>query len=97
MTGVGEGMYSEGLDWITGILEDTDEHPLWISLWCGRYEFYKSDFAQQKRGNHEIPFEPETRKIGTNAHNTFSPYLPSEYGRAVKRGALAFNGAKVSA
>ena len=35
MMGVGEGMDSEGSEWIIKILEDNDERPLWISVWGG--------------------------------------------------------------
>jgi hypothetical protein len=35
MKGVGEGMDSEGSDWIIKILENEDERPLWISTWGG--------------------------------------------------------------
>jgi hypothetical protein len=35
MTGVGDGMDSEGSDWIIHNLEQDDERPLWISAWGG--------------------------------------------------------------
>ena len=35
MKGVGEGMDSEGSDWIIETLEKEDERPLWISTWGG--------------------------------------------------------------
>ena len=35
MKGVGEGMDSEGSDWIIEILENEDDRPLWISTWGG--------------------------------------------------------------
>lgn len=35
MIGVGEGMDSEGSDWIIKMLEKEDERPLWISTWGG--------------------------------------------------------------
>jgi len=35
MKGVGEGMDSEGSDWIIKILENADERPLWIPVWGG--------------------------------------------------------------
>ena len=35
MKGVGEGMDSEGSDWIIKTLEKDDERPLWISTWGG--------------------------------------------------------------
>ncbi len=35
MEGVGDGMDSEGSDWIIKVLEETDERPLWVSVWGG--------------------------------------------------------------
>lgn len=35
MTGVGDGMDSEGSNWIIKVLEEKDERPLWISVWGG--------------------------------------------------------------
>ncbi|MCA6074719.1 DUF1593 domain-containing protein [Fulvivirga sedimenti] len=35
MNGVGEGMDSEGSEWIIQTLEDDDDRPLWISTWGG--------------------------------------------------------------
>jgi len=35
MTGVGEGVDSEGSDWIIKLLEKNDDRPLWISVWGG--------------------------------------------------------------
>ncbi len=35
MTGVGEGLDSEGSEWIIKILEEPDDRPLWISTWGG--------------------------------------------------------------
>jgi len=36
MLGVGDGMDSEGSDWIIKVLEEKDERPLWISVWGGQ-------------------------------------------------------------
>lgn len=35
MTGVGEGMDSEGSDWILHLLDRDDDRPLWIAVWGG--------------------------------------------------------------
>ena len=35
MTGVGEGMDTEGSDWIIQLLDSDDPRPLWISVWGG--------------------------------------------------------------
>lgn len=71
------------------------EHPDWGG-WGGRYEFYKPDFSLQKKGGSGVPFEPETRKIWTDATDIYSPYISSDYGRAVKLDTNSFTGNKVS-
>lgn len=35
MQGVGQGMDSEGSDWIIKVLEEDDDRPLWVSTWGG--------------------------------------------------------------
>lgn len=35
MTGVGDGLDSEGSDWIIHVLDQPDDRPLWISVWGG--------------------------------------------------------------
>ena len=64
--------------------------------WGGRYELYKPDFAKQKKGGSGVPFEPETRAIWTNASDSYTPYVHSEYGRAVKPDTVTFTGNKVT-
>lgn len=71
------------------------EHPEWGG-WGGRYEFYKPDFANQKKGGSGVPNEPETRKIWTNASDRYTPYVPAEYGRTVKSDTGTFSGNKVT-
>jgi hypothetical protein len=71
------------------------EHPEWGG-WGGRYELYKPDFSAQKKGGSGVPFEPETRKIWTNAVDTYTSYISSEYGRTVKMDTIAFKDNKVS-
>ena len=71
------------------------EHPEWGG-WGGRYELYKPDFSTQKKGNSGVPFEPETREIWTNAIDHYSPYIPSEYGRAVRKDTISFTDNKVT-
>jgi hypothetical protein len=65
------------------------EHPEWGG-WGGRYEFYKPDISTQKKGGSGVPFEPETRKIWTNAIDTYSPYISGNYGRTVKADTVTF-------
>jgi len=71
------------------------EHPEW-GAWGGRYELYKPDFSTQKKGESGVPYEPETRKIWTNAVDTYQPYIQNEYGRAVKMDTATFTNSKVS-
>ncbi|MDQ8199727.1 DUF1593 domain-containing protein [Pelagicoccus enzymogenes] len=53
MEGVGEGMDTEGSDWIISALEKEDERPLWISVWGGpnvlAQALYKIDKTRSKK------------------------------------------------
>ena len=69
------------------------EHPEWGG-WGGRYELYEPDFSLTKEGGSMVSIAPETRKIWTNAIDTFTPYLSKEYGRAVGRDTATFTGYK---
>ncbi len=71
------------------------EHPEWGG-WGGRYELYKPDFSTLKKGNSGVPCEPETREIWTNADDAYLPYVPNDYGRAVKMETAVFKDNKVS-
>jgi hypothetical protein len=71
------------------------EHPEWGG-WGGRYELYIPDFSQTKDGSSVVTIASETRKIWTNATDTYTPYIPNEYGRAVKRDTISFDGYKVT-
>jgi hypothetical protein len=71
------------------------EHPDWGG-WGGRYELYLPDFSKTREGGSVVEIAPETREIWTNAIDTYTPYLPSEYGRAVKKDTATFTGFKVS-
>lgn len=71
------------------------EHPEWGG-WGGRYELYKPDFSNQKKGDSGVPFEPETRKIWTNAADNYRPYISGEYGRTVKPDTITFWDNKVT-
>lgn len=71
------------------------EHPDWGG-WGGRYELYKPDFSAQKKGSSGVPSEPETRKIWTNATDTYTPFIPGEYGRTIKMDTTIFKDNKVS-
>ena len=71
------------------------EHPNWGG-WGGRYEFYKPYFSGRKQGKSGVPFEVETRKIWTNAKDSYTPFVPNEYGRSITSDTLNFTSDKVS-
>ena len=73
------------------------EHPDWGG-WGGRYELYKPDFDEQKKGSagSGVPIEPETRKIWTNAVDKYTPYVFNEYGRVVKLDTVTFTSNKAT-
>lgn len=72
---------------------NNSEHPEWGG-WGGRYELYKPDFDPSKEGSSVVKGAPETRPIWTNANDTFQPYIPKEYGRAVGKHEKSFTGYK---
>lgn len=71
------------------------ERPEW-GAWGGRYELYKPDFSKMKDGSSIVTIAPETRPIWTNANDTYTPYVPNEFGRSVKRDTITFNDYKVT-
>jgi hypothetical protein len=64
--------------------------------WGGRYDLATPAFATIGNGGSVVEPEPETRPIWTNASDTWTPYVPSDQKRAVKRGARAFTGNQVT-
>ncbi|WP_100615556.1 DUF1593 domain-containing protein [Confluentibacter citreus] len=71
------------------------EHPEWGG-WGGRYELYKPDFSKVKKGVSSVPIAPETRAIWTNAVDSYTPYIPNEFGRSVKQDTITFTDSKVT-
>lgn len=71
------------------------EHPNWGG-WGGRYEMGIPDFKMMKDDGSVVVPEPETRPIWTNAVDTYTPYLPEQYKRAVKRSDTSFSGNHVT-
>lgn len=71
------------------------EHPEWGG-WGGRYELYKPDFSKLKKGESGVPFEPETRNIWTNAIDSYTPFIPNDYGRTLKADTVTFTDYKVT-
>ena len=73
------------------------EHPE-FGGWGGRYELYKPDFDENKKGSSGsgVPHEPETRKIWTNTVDSYMPYIPGDFGRTVKADTTTFTDNKVT-
>ena len=72
------------------------EHPDWGS-WGGRYEKYIPEYSTFNSGfTGGVPIEPESREIWTNAIDTFTPYLPNEYGRSVRKDTTSFSDNRVT-
>jgi hypothetical protein len=71
------------------------EHPDWGG-WGGRYELYKPDFSKTRKGGSMVTLAPEERAIWTNANDQYTPYVYSEYGRAVKADTTLYNDFKVT-
>jgi hypothetical protein len=94
---VAYGMEGDTPSWL-GLIPNglsDPEHPEWGG-WGGRYELYKPDFATEKKGGSGVPFEPETRAIWTNAVDSFTPYVFSDYGRTEKFDTVHFKDNKVT-
>ena len=91
------GMEGDTPSWLSLIPNglNAPEHPEWGG-WGGRYELYKPDFAKMKKGVSGLTPEPETREIWTNATDTYTPYLPNDYGRTVKADSVTFSDNKVT-
>ncbi len=94
---VAYGMEGDTPSWLSLIPNglNNPEHPNWGG-WGGRYELYKPDFSKQKKGNSGVPFEPETRKIWANAVDSYTPFIPGDYGRSVKLDTVTFKDNKVT-
>jgi len=72
------------------------EHPE-FGGWGGRYELYTPSvegLGATVTGG--IPIMPETRPIWSNAADSYTPYLSSNFGRAVKPGGKTFKDFKVT-
>ena len=58
MLGVGDGMDTEGSDWIIKVLEENDDRPLWISVWGGVNTLAQALYTIDKTRSKE-----ETRRL----------------------------------
>jgi len=74
---------------------NSPDNPAWGG-WGGRYEFYKPDFSKVKEGHSIVTCVPETRSIWTNAIDSYTPYIPNEFGRTVKQDTTTYNGFKLT-
>jgi hypothetical protein len=94
---VAYGMEGDTPSWLSLIPNGLNEpeHPDWGG-WGGRYELYRPDFATLKKGGSGVPYESETREIWTNVNDSYTPYIYSDYGRALKPDTVRFNDNKVT-
>lgn len=97
---VAYGMEGDTPSWLNLILNglNNPEHPEWGG-WGGRYELYipeplKGRIVPVFIGGAE--YEPESRPVWTNADDTFTPRIPNNFGRAIKKDTLTFSNNKVT-
>jgi hypothetical protein len=64
--------------------------------WGGRYQLSTPAFETIGDGSSIVVPEPETRPIWTNTSDTYTPYLPNQYKRTVKRSEKSFTGNQVT-
>lgn len=64
--------------------------------WGGRYELLIPPFDSAAAPAPGVPPGAETRPVWTDASDSYTPYVSSEYGRAVRRGERTFEGNKVT-
>lgn len=91
---VAYGMEGDTPSWLMLIQNGLNDpaNPEWGS-WGGRYELYKPEppaIPTNPRFTGGVPLEPETRPIWTNANDNFTPRIPNEYGRAIRRDTVTF-------
>ena len=71
------------------------ERPDWGG-WGGRYELKIPDTSTMKDGDSDVVVEPVTRPIWTDTSDAYTPYVPSEYGRPIRRSDENFTGSSVT-
>lgn len=74
---------------------NSPENPSWGG-WGGRYELYIPDFSKMKDESSIVTIAPETRKIWTNAVDTYTPFVASAFGRSVKPDTITFTDFKAT-
>jgi hypothetical protein len=96
---VAYGMEGDTPAWLALIPNglNAPEHPDWGG-WGGRYEYYQPAYAEMDTAGFTggVPVPPEPRPIWTNASDTYTPFLPNEYGRAVRPDTTTFAGNRVT-
>jgi hypothetical protein len=97
---VAYGMEGDTPSWLMLIRNGLNDpaQPGWGS-WGGRYDLYMPEFpseAVNPRFTGGVPFEPETRPIWTNAVDEFTPRIPNEWGRAIRRDTATYSGNHVT-
>jgi hypothetical protein len=73
------------------------EHPEYGG-WGGRYELYRPEYSSldTKGFTGGVPVEPEPRPIWTNAADGYVPFVPNEFGRAVRKDTVTYNSNKAT-
>jgi len=96
---VAYGMEGDTPSWLSLILNglNSPEHPDWGG-WGGRYELYQPGPPVNTNPGFTggVPIEPETSPIWTNAEDTYTPRLKSDFGRAIRRDTMTFTDNKVT-
>jgi hypothetical protein len=64
--------------------------------WGGRYRLYSPDYKSLKQGGSGVPLVPMTRDIWTDTVERYAPYVPSEFGRTIRRADTVFASNKAS-
>jgi len=91
------GMEGDTPAWLSLIPNglNNPEQPEWGG-WAGRYELYQPSIDSIKEGGSDVQVKPETRAIWTNADDSYTPYVFSEFGRTVELDDTTFHGNKVT-
>ena len=71
------------------------ERPDWGG-WGGRYELSKPSADATRKGDSGVPLSSETREIWTDTVDNYTPFVQSEFGRAIRRGETSFSDNKVT-
>lgn len=81
---VAYGMEGDTPSWLSLVPNglSVPEHPDWGG-WGGRYELYTPPIAtMDPSGFSNVPIEPESRPIWTNAIDSYTPWVARDHGRA---------------